>query len=98
MDIWREVMKSLVFLCFLLVVTSAQFRPWFLPWWILPYYAAIEDEYAASLGGAPIGLYSKRKGVFGDSSEVSGVSLGGAKVGLYGRRRPSIRRRWPLLG
>ncbi|GBM82159.1 hypothetical protein AVEN_5524-1 [Araneus ventricosus] len=90
-------MKSVV-VCFLLLVTGAQCNPWLCPWWMLHYYATIEDEYAASLGGAPVGLYSKRKGFFGDSSEVSGVSLGGAKVGLYGRERPSFLRRWPLLG
>ncbi|KAF8786104.1 hypothetical protein HNY73_007867 [Argiope bruennichi] len=93
-------MKSVVVICFLLLVVGVQCRPWLFPWWMLPYYSGIEDEYAASLGGAPVGLYSRRKGggFFGERSEISGVSLGGAKVGLYGRERPSFLRRWPLLG
>ncbi|XP_035217926.1 uncharacterized protein LOC118191232 [Stegodyphus dumicola] len=52
------------------------------------------DVYAASLGGAPVGLYGKSSGLgrgFGTgfgNSDVSGAALGGAKVGLYGKERP----------
>lgn len=56
-----------------------------------------EDVYAASLGGASVGLYGKSHpfgslfpgfpGYFGGSSDVNAASLGGAPVGLYEKER-----------
>lgn len=53
--------------------------------------------YAASLGGASVGLYGKSHpfgygfpgfpGFFGGSSDVNAASLGGAPVGLYEKQR-----------
>ncbi|GFS61670.1 hypothetical protein NPIL_4541 [Nephila pilipes] len=89
-------MNSLVITFLLLPLVGAQS----VPRWLIPYYSDIDNEYAASLGDAPIGLYNRRResGSFGETSEVSGVSINNAKVGLYGRERgrPSYSK-WPLL-
>ncbi|GFS61674.1 hypothetical protein NPIL_4561 [Nephila pilipes] len=59
-----------------------------------PLFRGGDDEYAASLGGADVGVYRRsqisRHGLFGGyrDTEVSGLSLGGAKVGMYSRERP----------
>ncbi|GFQ92895.1 hypothetical protein TNCT_536701 [Trichonephila clavata] len=63
---------------------------------VVPYHRyglPVEDQYAASLGGAEVGSYSRNqisRGGWGgrhQETEVSGLSLGGAKVGLYSRER-----------
>ncbi|CAL1281170.1 unnamed protein product [Larinioides sclopetarius] len=41
-------------------------------------------DNAASLAGAPVGLYSRR-GIFGDNDNLA--SLGGAPVGVYRRQQ-----------
>ncbi|CAL1288264.1 unnamed protein product [Larinioides sclopetarius] len=94
-------MKFIVVLFFaVLAVAAAQRRKVLYPrFQVLPQYG--DEEYAASLGGAPVGLYRRDEGRggfgrFAGGSDVSGVSLGGAKVGLYGRERPNYR--LPLLG
>ncbi|GFY72178.1 hypothetical protein TNIN_495881 [Trichonephila inaurata madagascariensis] len=96
-------MKFILILLFaVLAIASAQrrvrvHRP-SRPLYRLPiqrYRLADDDQYAASLGGADVGRYSREQftrrgyGRFGDyqETEVSGLSLGGAKVGLYSRER-----------
>ncbi|CAL1299437.1 unnamed protein product [Larinioides sclopetarius] len=63
----------------------------------IPVFGAggVDSNYAASLGGAPVGLY-QRETDEGGRSEVMGASLGKAKVGLYGRERQD--QLLPLLG
>ena len=57
-----------------------------------PYgYFPAEDVYAASLGGANVGLYGKNFGPYGlgfpgfsgGSSDLTAASLGDSPVGLY---------------
>ena len=97
----------------LIAAASAQFFPGFplggfpfpgFPFSGFPFRGfPAEDQYAASLENAPVGLYSKTHpggsfgGPFGSpfggpfggySSDVTGASLGGAKVGLYGKEHP----------
>ncbi|CAL1263378.1 unnamed protein product [Larinioides sclopetarius] len=85
-------MKSLVVLVSIFAVAWTQF---------LPLYP-VDEEHAASLGGAEVGLYRRRSdgyipGFYPDfypyfypyygGSEVSSASLGGTKVGHYERNR-----------
>ncbi|GFQ76816.1 hypothetical protein TNCT_388371 [Trichonephila clavata] len=69
-------MNCLVITCLLFLVVGAHSMPFFYPWWFAPYYSHLDNEYGTSLGGAPIGLYNRRRdsGPYGESSEVSGVS------------------------
>ncbi|GFY69460.1 hypothetical protein TNIN_196011 [Trichonephila inaurata madagascariensis] len=93
-------MNCLVITCFLFLIVGAHSMPWFYPWWFAPYYSNFNNEYGSSLGGAPIGLYNRRRdsGPYGESSEVSGVSVNNAKVGIYGReRKRPFYSDWPLL-
>ncbi|GFY72181.1 hypothetical protein TNIN_495911 [Trichonephila inaurata madagascariensis] len=70
------------------------------------YGVPVEDKYAASLGGADVGRYSRQQihrdgwGGLGhyQETEVSGLSLGGAKVGLYSRERDGRGPHVPLYG
>ncbi|GBN84850.1 hypothetical protein AVEN_140083-1 [Araneus ventricosus] len=85
-------MKFVAVLVSIFAVAWAQF---------LPLYP-VEEERAASLGGAPVGLYRRTSDrylpgfypgfypyfyPYYGRSEVSSASLGGAKVGLYERDR-----------
>ncbi|KAF8786103.1 hypothetical protein HNY73_007866 [Argiope bruennichi] len=51
-----------------------------------------DSNYAASLGGAPVGLYQRDEGDFGYRPEVLGASLGNAKVGIYGKTNDRLPR------
>lgn len=100
-------------LCIFAVVANAQYFPQlgfypapFFPLPFLPQIRPLHEEYAASLGGAKVGLYGKNNfgpygpgfgygfpGPYGGGargSDVTGASLGGAKVGVYGKDRPRI--------
>ena len=102
---------QICFCLFAVAAVSAQFFPARVGFPLVPFpfgfpygFPVAEDVYAASLGGARVGLYGKNRPFgnggfpgfpgfsgfpgFGSTSDVTGASLGGAKVGLYGKERP----------
>ncbi|GIX96710.1 hypothetical protein CEXT_529131 [Caerostris extrusa] len=90
-------MKFIVVLLFAVLAVAAAQRRVRLVYPRFPLYAAQDETYAASLGGAPVGAYRRVGGGGGLGGglgyDVAGASLGGAPVGIYGRQsggRPSL--------
>ncbi|XP_054710205.1 uncharacterized protein LOC129219914 [Uloborus diversus] len=95
-----DLIQVILLLC--AVAASGQFfQPFFpfFPYFPFRYNFGLPgfEEYAASLGGAKVGLYGRSSGFGGPflppfgpfgrlgGSEVTGASLAGAKVGIYGK-------------